>query len=188
MTCTPLFSDRSSDPCASYQQALCDFGIADLIETLSNFCDPDFDAGRMHLEEQELEHLATLLIQQLCVSLNGKMMAGYLNVVRNADAWTIADLPKLDLKPLQYWTGLPESFPHQTSAPRFHDGDWVRWQPLPNHAQTDSGIVMGRFFAFAQHRGQWKWKYLIWLKDTSLVLTDTAWEEDLESLREEKYP
>ncbi|WP_416671264.1 hypothetical protein [Egbenema bharatensis] len=46
---------------------------------------------------------------------------------------------------------------------------------------------MGRFFAFAQHRGQWGWKYLIWLKDTSSgVLADVAWEEDLEPLREEK--
>jgi hypothetical protein len=188
MTSTPLVSDRSSDPSASYQQALCDFGITELIETLSNFCDPDFDAARMHLEEQELENLATLLIQQLCVSLNGEMMAGYLNVVRNADAWITADLPKLDLKRLQHLLVLPESFPHQISSPRFLDGDSVRWLLLPNYAQTDSGIVIGRFFAFAHHRGKWEWKYLIWLKDNSLVLTDTAWEEDLESLREEKYP
>ncbi|WAL61222.1 hypothetical protein [Thermocoleostomius sinensis] len=188
MTSTPLFIDRSH-PSASYQQALCDFGIAELIEALSNFCDPDFDVGRMHLEEQELEHLATLLIQQLCVSLNGKMMAGYLNVVRNADAWTITDLPRLELKPLQHLLVLPKSFPHQTSAPRFLDGDSVCWLSLPNCSQTDRGIVIGRFFAFASHHGQWEWKYLIWLKDTSSgVLADTAWEEDLESLEEEKYP
>lgn len=62
MTSTPLVSDRSN-PSVSYQQALCDFGITELIEALSNFCDPDFDVARMHLEEQELEHLATLLIR-----------------------------------------------------------------------------------------------------------------------------
>jgi hypothetical protein len=55
MTSTPLVSDRS-DPSVSYQQALCDFGITELIEVLTNFCDPDFDVARMHLEEQELEH------------------------------------------------------------------------------------------------------------------------------------
>jgi hypothetical protein len=187
MTSTPLVSDRC-DLSASYQQALCDFGIAELIETLSNFCDPDFDIAQMHLEEQELEQLAVLLIQQLCDSLNGKMMAGYLNVVRNADAWTITDLPRLELKPLQHPPAIPESFPHPTSAPRFLDGDSVRWLLLPDHAQTDSGIVIGRFFAFAPHRGQWEWKYLVWLKDAFPVLADTAWEEDLELLREEKYP
>jgi hypothetical protein len=148
MTSTQLFSDRAA-PSISYQQALCDFGITELIETLSNFCDPNFDAARMQLEEQELEHLATFLVQQLCGSLNGKMMAGYLNVVRNADAWTIADLPKLDLKPLQHPFVLPKSFPHQTSVPRFLDGELVRWLLLPNHTQTDRGIVIGRFFAFA---------------------------------------
>ncbi|MBF2050786.1 MAG: hypothetical protein IGS54_26065 [Elainella sp. C42_A2020_010] len=184
---SPPVSDRS-DPFASYQQALCDFGIAELIEALSNFYDPDFDAAQMHLEEQELEHLATLLVQQLCVSLNGKMMAGYLNLLRNAGLWTIADLPKLELKPLQHPLVLPENFPSQTSDPRFHAGNWVRWLSLPNHAQTDSGIIIGRFFAFASHRGQWGWKYLIWLKDTSSgILADAAWEEDLELLREEKY-
>jgi hypothetical protein len=187
MTSTPLVSDRADLP-TSYQQALCDFGITELIEVLSNFCDPDFDVGRMHLEEQELEHLATLLIQQLCVSLNGKMVAGYLNVVRNAGLGMIADLPKLDLKPLQHPLVLPESFPHQASTPQFLDGDSVHWLPLPNCSETDGGIVIGRFFAFASHRRQWEWKYVVWLKDTSLVLTDTAWEEDLESLREERYP
>ncbi|GAB4373219.1 MAG: hypothetical protein Kow00121_16290 [Elainellaceae cyanobacterium] len=187
MTSTPLVSDRS-DPCVSYQQALCDFGITELIEVLSNFCDPAFDAARMHLEEQALEQLVTLLIQQLCVSLNGKIVAGYLNVLRNADLRTIADIPKLDLKPLYHPLVLPKSFPLQTSAPRFLDGDSVYWLPLPNCSETDSGIVIGRFFAFASHRGQWEWKYLIWLKDTSSgVLADTAWEEDLQRSTEEHY-
>ncbi|PSB23159.1 hypothetical protein C7B61_13115 [filamentous cyanobacterium CCP1] len=185
---SPPVSDRAASS-ISYQQALYDFGIAELIEALSNFCDPDFDVAQMQLEEQELEHLATLLIQQLCVSLNGKMMASYLNVVRNADAWTITDLPRLELKPLQHPLVLPESFPHQASTPQFLDGDSVCWLSLPNSPQTDRGIVIGRFFAFASHRGQWEWKYLIWLKDTSSgVLADTVWEEDLEPLREEKYP
>lgn len=184
---SPPVSDRAA-PSISYQQALCDFGIAELIEILNNFCDPDFDAARMHLEEQELEQLATLLVQQLCVNLDGKMVAGYLNIVRNAGTWTIADLPKLELKSLQHPLVLPESFPHQTSAPRFLDGDSVHWLPLPNCSETDSGIVIGRFFAFASHRGQWEWKYLIWLKDASSgVLADTAWEEDLQRSTEEHY-
>ncbi|WP_416671266.1 hypothetical protein [Egbenema bharatensis] len=115
---SPPVSDRAA-PFTGYQQALCDFGIAALTQTLSNFCDPDFDMAQMQLEEQELEQLATLLVQQLCVSLNGKIMPGYLNVVRNAGTRTIADLPKLDLKPLYHPFILPQSFPHQTSAPNF---------------------------------------------------------------------
>lgn len=80
---------------------------------------------------------------------------------------------------------LPSSFPTQTSAPRFAEGARVRWLPLPDCDTTDSGIVIGRCFAFARHRGQWGWQYWIWLEGNSEqddVLIDAAWEEDLEQM------
>ena len=170
---------QPSAPIDFYQQALCDFGIANLIEQISNFSDADFDAEWMHLEEQEVEALAVILIQQLTASLNGKLIAGYLNVLRNADA--IVDLPATELKPLQNPIALPASFPQQASAPLFLYGDLVRWLPLDATDETVAGTVIGCFFAYAKHRGQWAWKYLIWLKDApDPGIVDTAWEEDIE--------
>ena len=176
---------QHSAPTEFYQQDLCDFGIANLIEQISNFSDADFDAEWMHLEEQEAEALAVILIQQLIASLNGKLIAGYLNVLRNADA--IVDLPATELKPLQNPIALPASFPQQASAPLFLYGDLVRWIPLDVTDETAAGIVIGCFFAYAKHRRQWAWKYLIWLKDTAgSGVVDTAWEEDIKFMEEEK--
>jgi hypothetical protein len=178
-------ASQHSAPIAFYQQALCDFGIANLIEQISNFSDVDFDVKWMHLEEQEIEALAVLLIQQVTASLNGKLIAGYLNVLRNIDA--IVDLPATELKPLQNPIALPSSFPQQASAPLFLYGNPVRWIPLNATDEIVAGIVIGCFFAYAKHRGQWAWKYLIWLKDAlGSGVVDTAWEEDIEFVEEEK--
>ncbi|GET43388.1 hypothetical protein [Microseira wollei] len=73
-------ADSESDRCRCdrsplYQKALSDFGIADLIDKLSNFCDRESDARRMRLEEQELENLAATLIRQLNASLKGSLIA-----------------------------------------------------------------------------------------------------------------
>jgi hypothetical protein len=46
----------------SYQQALDDFGITQLLWRLSNYSDADFDATSMNLEQQEVESLAAILI------------------------------------------------------------------------------------------------------------------------------
>jgi len=168
-----------------YQQALCDFGIADLLNQISNFSDVDFDAEWMHLEEREVETLAVLLIQQLTASLTGKLIAGYLNVLRNANA--IVDLPAIELKPLQNPIALPTSFPQQASAPLFLYGDPVCWLPLDATDETVAGIVIGCFFAYAKHRGRWAWKYLIWLKDApDPGIVDTAWEEDIEFVEDKR--
>ncbi|MBD2070255.1 hypothetical protein H6F93_22540 [Leptolyngbya sp. FACHB-671] len=177
--------DRSS----SYQQALCDFNVAQLMEGLSNFSDLDFDPTLMHLTPEEVESLAALLIHQLTLSLQGTLVAGYLNVLRNGDTEAIAQLPPLDLKPLQSPVKLPENFPHQVTTPLFVYGDAVRWIPLPSHTQTNTGIVIGRFYAYARHLGSWTWKYLVWLKEPcGCTLADTAWEDDLEANDEEENP
>jgi len=89
--------ENESDPCRSadtippqtepnrYQQALSDFGIAELLEKLSHFKDADFDAQWLHPEPEELDSLAAILIQQLTNSLNGKLISGYLNAHRHGN-------------------------------------------------------------------------------------------------------
>ena len=69
------------------------------------------------------------------------------------------------------------------STPQFQDGDRVRWIPLSEDAKTNTGIIIGRFLAYAHHCKDWRWKYLIWLQPPcNLAMTDTAWESDLELL------
>jgi hypothetical protein len=164
-----------------YQQALDQFGVTELLTTLSCFCDPDFDTAQIQLDEQERERLAALLIQQLCRSLDGQLLAETLALLRSKRT----AFPRLRFKLSPNLLTLPEHFLAQTSAPRFRDGEAVRWLPLPNCSQTDSGIVIGHCFAYAPHRHQWGWQYLVWLKNAAApTLVDAAWEEDLEPLRE----
>lgn len=171
----------------AYQQALDDFAIAQLLSCISNYSDANFNAEWAHLEEQELEALAALLIQQLTVNLKGSLIASYLQILRNAQGKIISDLPPTELEALQNPTALPEDFPHQTTAPLCGYGDAVRWIPLSDENETNTGIVIGRFYVYAQHRAQWAWKYLILLTGSSPpVVADTAWEEDIEPVVEEQ--
>ena len=82
---------------------------------------------------------------------------------------------------------LPPNFPDDTETPRLLYGDRVRWKPLfEETSDADTGVIIGRFYAFAHHQKQWAWKYLIFLEPGSysycFCTADTAWEEDLESL------
>jgi hypothetical protein len=70
----------------AYQEALDDFGITDLLEKLSHFKDANFEAQWLHLEPEELDSLAAILIQQLTNSLNGKLISGYLNTIRHGNS------------------------------------------------------------------------------------------------------
>ncbi|MBW4466349.1 MAG: hypothetical protein KME07_13065 [Pegethrix bostrychoides GSE-TBD4-15B] len=97
---------------------------------------------------------------------------------------TSMPLPSFVFRPRQTPLILPPAFPAQTPAPRFAEGVAVRWLLLSDCDRTDSGIVIGRCFAFARHRRQWGWQYWILLERNaaSSVLIDTAWEEDLEQV------
>jgi hypothetical protein len=139
----------------TYQQALDDFSITQLLSRISNYSNADFDAGWMHLTEQELESIAALIIQQLTVNLKGNLIASYLNILRNAGGQVISDLPTPELKALSTPIALPAGFPQQTTAPLFWCGDHIRWIPQPDETETNTGIVIGRFYAYAQHRAQW---------------------------------
>jgi hypothetical protein len=168
---------EKSDCFHAYQQALDDFGITELLSHLKNYADADFNAQLMHLEEEELESLAAILIERLTNSLNGKLIASYLNAIRHGDSHVMADPTHLEI-PLPS-TNRPADFPHNV-IPRYQEGDRIRWRPLTN--STDWGIVIGRFYA--RHQCQWAICYLIWLDPDSpsaaWTVSDTAWEEDLE--------
>lgn len=172
--------ENSAHPISDlYQHALEDFGVAELLDKLVHFS--NFNALWMPLEPQELESLAAILIRQLAFRLNSRLIAEFLNAVKHADTQASADLPLLDLKFWQSPVAIPEQFPVQTPVPLFLYGDSVRWIPTAHDPEPNCGIVIGRYFAYAQHQGQWTWKYLLWLQAaTNLVRADTAWEDDLE--------
>ena len=171
-----VIEKRHASP--AYQQALEDFGITQLLIELSHYADIDFNAQLMHLEEQELEQLAAILIQRLTNALNGKLIASYLNAIRYGNSHVISDPTHLEipLPATDQLINLP-----QEMIPRYQEGDRVRWQPLSN--TTDWGVVMGRFYA--RHQCQWAIGYLIWLDPDSpsaaCTVTDMAWEEDLQT-------
>ncbi|NER30770.1 MAG: hypothetical protein F6J89_24920 [Symploca sp. SIO1C4] len=76
---------------------------------------------------------------------------------------------------------LPANF-SKGKSPRFEYGERLRW--ISAQPDTDWGIVIGRFYNYAPHHGNWMWCYLIWLDPHSTSAAwcqvDTAWEEDLE--------
>ena len=168
-----------------YQQALEDFAITNLLTQLGNYSDTDFDTAWMNLTQPELESLAAILIRQLTVNLNGKAIADYLNAVRQCRANIPSGLVHLAGLPLSL--DLPAKFPN-VETPRYLYGDKLRW--IGDDDKTDWGVVSGRFYSFAPHRGAWTWCYLIWLDKNSpsatRIVADIAWENDLEPVDEEK--
>ncbi|MBD2517933.1 hypothetical protein H6G93_23725 [Nostoc sp. FACHB-973] len=163
-----------------YQQALDDFGIAQLLAKLGDYC-----------QQQEQESLAALLISQLTQSINAELIANYLSAMGYASLEAIAlnhqhPLPGLiNQKFTPESVNLPDDFPNTAKTPRFLYGDKLRWLGF----DTDWGIVIGRFYSFAPHLCCWSWCYLIWLSKDSpsaaWTSADIAWEEDLEPLEGE---
>jgi hypothetical protein len=166
-----------------YQQALEDFGITELLETLSHFQDADFDAQQLHLEPEELDSIAALLIQQLTGNLDGKLISGYLNAHRHGNADVFSHPITLEFPQS---ASLPSDFPHSVQAPRFDFGVMVA---IVTAGGSEWGIVIGRFYNYADHRCCWMWRYILWLDQSSSsaawVVAATAWEEDLARIGEE---
>lgn len=168
-----------TDGLLSYQQALDDFAIADLLHCLQTHADDDFDAAWVALKTQEAETLAVILIQALIANLNGKLLTSYLGALRHQKLDVTHALPSLKLSLPS--TDLPGNFP-KVETPRFRYGDRLCW--ISNNETTDWGTVIGCFYNFAPHCCQWRWSYLIWLDQSSpsavWVSADIAWEEDLQ--------
>ena len=177
-----------------YQQAKEDFAIANLLTRLKTYSDTDFDAVWMNLTQPELETLAAILIRDLTANFKGKAIcasqqrfaiAGYLNAIRHGSTDIPPSLVHLVFPPPSL--DLPANFP-KVQTPRYLYGDKLRF--LCDDDKTDWGIAIGRFYSFAPHHGAWMWCYLIWLDKLSpsatRVVADIAWEDDLESVEEEK--
>jgi hypothetical protein len=166
-----------------YQQALDDFAVANLLTSLKTYSDADFDAVRMNLTQPELESLAAILIRELTTNLNGKAIAGYLNLIRHGSTDLLTNLLHLTFPPPS--VDLPANFSN-VQTPRYLYGDKLRW--IPDSDKTDWGIAIGRFYSFAPHLCAWTWCYLIWLDKLSpsshWTVADVAWEDDLEPLKE----
>ena len=162
-----------------------DFGIAQLLAKLSDYC-----------EQQEQESLAAVLIYQLTQSIDAELIANYLTALALSLAvrGSVSEregiaksqqhlLPRLINQKFSLGSvDLPNDFPNTAKTPRFLYGDKLRWLG----SDTDWGIVIGRFYCFAPHLYCWTWCYLIWLSKDSpsnpWTSADIAWEEDLESL------
>ncbi|MBN3892701.1 MAG: hypothetical protein HWQ43_27405 [Nostoc sp. JL31] len=163
---------HKTDEHRSYLQALDDFGIAELLAKLNNYC-----------EQREQQTLAALLISQLTQSLDAELIASYLSAI----ALNRHDLlPRLiNQKFSASSVDLPDDFANTAKTPRFLYGDKLRWIG----SDTDWGTSIGRFYSFAPHLCCWTWCYLIWLSKDSLsaawISADIAWEEDLEPLEAE---
>ncbi|MEH1956422.1 hypothetical protein [Nostoc sp.] len=174
-----------TDQHRAYQQGLDDFGITELLAKLNNYSDADFDSAWIQLQQQEIESLAAILISQLTYSLNGKLIAAYLNLIRHSNQDIVPSL--INLKCPDASIELPANFPDVAKTPKFLYGDRLRW--LSTESDTDWGIVIGRFYSFASDRCCWSWCYLIWLGEDSpsaaWTSADIAWEEDLEPISEE---
>jgi len=174
-------SDRSQ----SYQLALDDFGITELLTQLGNYSDTDFDIAQTNLTQPELESLAAILIRELTTNLKGKAIADYLNAMRQGSANIPGRLVHQTFPPPS--VDLPTNFPN-VETPRYFYGDKLRW--ICDDDQTDWGIAIGRFYSFAPHHCAWTWCYLIWLDKLSpsanRIVADIAWEDDLEPVDQEK--
>ena len=166
---------------AGYQQALIDFAIIDLLQSINAYSDAHFKAAWVALTIPETETLAATLIQSLIANLNGNLLATYLDAIRQGPLDAFTPLTKLHLPPPT--TNLPATFP-DVEMPRFLYGDRLCW--TTHNGPTDWGTVIGRFYSFAPHCCRWHWCYLIWLAPESpsaaWVRADIAWEDDLEPL------
>ena len=111
------------------------------------------------------------------------------NPLFNQDGDVIANITQLILSQPPEGISLPSAFPHEVQPSYFLIGDRVRWKFLDDTPDTDWGCVVGKYYAFASHKFDWRWRYIIWLDDDSpskewLVL-ELAWEDDLEPLENE---
>lgn len=163
---------HKTNECRGYQQALDDFGIAELLAKLSNYS-----------QQQEQESLAAILISQLTKSLDAERIANYLSALNQNQHSSLPRLINQKISPTS--VDLPDDFPNTAKTPRFLYGDKLRWIG----SDTDWGTAIGRFYSFAPHLCCWTWCYLIWLSKDSpsaaWISADIAWEEDLEPLEAE---
>jgi hypothetical protein len=182
-------SSQGTAQTAAYQQALHDFALTDLLTQLQNFSSAEFDS--QPITEPESELIAALLVEQLANNLDFQLAAAYLKAIRQGNREVVPEPIHLEYPNS---TELSDNFPDDVHPPRFSDGDHLRLCPVPINGETeteaDTGRCIGHYFAFAPHRCEWMWKYVIWLDKTSLsaswCVATTAWEDELDAVNQRK--
>jgi len=176
-----------TQPNSGYLQALQDFGVLELRDAISTALgtEPLTSLSPTNpLRSGELDSLTALLIRQLTNNLNHQQLSNLLQAFQFDSS--VSGLPSLSFHPSVAGVSLPANFPDSAETPKFLYGDRLRWKPLSDTDETDRGIAIGRFYAFAPHHCQWAWKYLILLAPSSpsaqFCVADTCWEEHLEPL------
>ncbi len=140
-----------------------------LHEAIAELCPP-------HFPIEDSEQLTILLIQQLAQSLPAESLAEFWQHCQSYGE--AVDTNAIELSGLSSTLKLPDRLP----TPAFTAGTKVRWQSLTDDPdETDTGTIVGSFYAPAQ--SGWNWKYLVLLDRSSysrqFCIADTAWEADL---------
>ncbi|WP_217650440.1 hypothetical protein [Spirulina major] len=163
-----------------YEQALNDYGITPLLDQIQNLWD-------YPLAEATLNRLAKVILTHCAQNLSEAQVRAYLWALQDGQAAPLMTSRALPIPP-----DSPAMF-LSAQPPRFEMGAVVQWVPFTDEeddiALADFGIVMGRFYGYASHSGQWLWCYLIYLDPDApsarWCSVDTAWENDLERLEED---
>jgi hypothetical protein len=178
-------TDKNFSEQKAYQRALSNFCIEDLLKKISNYSDEDFEAGLMNIEPEEVETLAVLLIQHWSSNVNGKLLGGYLNAIRHRNSEIVQNSVSYEIQLPD--SGLPINFP-DVEMPHYAEGKTVRWKSVIEN--SDWGIVLGRFYAYAPHLCCWTWKYVVFLDSNSpseeWCVADVAWQDDLVEVNNDK--
>jgi hypothetical protein len=164
---------------ATYQQALADFALTKLLRTVQDLS--RFKLDNQPITQSESELIATLLVEQLANNLDSQSLATYLKAIRMSNQEIFPE--PINLQYPQS-TDLPADFPAAAPSPRFIYGDRLRYIPLDRKAETDRGIVIGRYYCYASHHTVWMWRYILWLAPNSpsaaWLKATAVWEDNLE--------
>lgn len=82
MTTPPETTDKFTSFQTDQPSPLIDRAIIDLLARINHFSDDHFDTAFVTLDESELESLVVLLLQHWTNHMDGRLLAGYLLVLR----------------------------------------------------------------------------------------------------------
>ncbi len=179
------FRDNAQAYEAGYAKALDDYAVVDLLRKLSDFDAVDEGGTPIAPSREEASVLAALLIGQLSESIDSMLMSSYFKAMRQGQTDRFA-VPTLEYPQS---TELPVGFDNGSlkATPRYREGTKIRLTPIDGISEW--GTIIGRYFAYAPHRGMWMWRYIFWLDQNSTsaawLKATLAWEEEIEAIESE---